>query len=414
MNKIVFIIVIMINNLFGIMINGLEWQDKVINKEKVMNYIEAQNFCVKNKGRLPTINELHELETKKDRLTNKASDYYLSQDRYRVSFFSGKIYKPERANYYFKYYVRCIIEKNDKKNAKSKVVKGYLKNDLTFDVATVVDIIDKDTFLQINLYTNKIEEPKEYENVVLKNIPKLYVPDDKRKIDIINNKTFISFTLNTNVKIKTIKYDNKQIQIVNNQDYLYKTKPIRQKNKYDLEVILQDGKNIIYSCNADECIQKRIIKKKIKVNLIKGYLDDAIAISFDDYDDVISKGTYVVVKNNIIVEPKKYSGGKCQYIPKLGFNKNQRDIKVIPIFDNKRNLLKFKITSKVSLGDILFDNILLKYFVTNNTTRSRKIRDFEKIYSLILKGDNFQEVYECQYYENNQFSCNKKQKDEMK
>jgi len=147
-------------------------------------------------------------------------------------------------------------------------------------------------------------------------------------------------------------------------------------------------------------------------NKFKGYLMEDIAISFDDYDDVITKGTYVVIENNTIIEPKEYKGGKCQNIPKLGFDKVHRNIKIIPIFDNQKNLLKFKITSKVPLRKISFDNIPLKYYKTKNLTRARKIRDFEKTYILKIEGknDKFEEIYSCRFDKTKKVTCRKKEK----
>jgi len=305
MRKIIIALLLIVNSLFGVMINGLDWQDKIWNELLHLNYNDAQEYCIKINAKLPSVNELQDLYNSDKNLKYIKRSDYIANDGTSINFYDG------RKNYGRNlFYVRCIrgIEKytrnikykngdieiahyinkkkdgpytilykngdketgeyvDNKKKIKSftqhKIIKGYLVEDLILILPECDDVIDKDQFIQINLSKSTIELPKGYENITLEKIPKLYIPKDKRKIDIngfikqIHNKDFISFKIKTNLKIKTIQYNKKRLTILNNKDYLYITKPIREKDNTSLEIILEDGSEISYIFNNSKWVKKK-------------------------------------------------------------------------------------------------------------------------------------------------------------
>jgi hypothetical protein len=305
MRKIIIALLLIVNSLFGVMINGLDWQDEIWNEVLHVNYNDAQEYCIKINAKLPSVNELQDLYNSDKNLKYIKRSDYIANDGTSINFYDG------RKNYGRNlFYVRCIrgIEKytrkiknnngdvetahyinkqkdgpytilykngdketgeyvdNEKKIkslTKHKITKGYLVEDLILILPECDDVIDKDQFIQINLSNSTIELPKGYENITLKEIPKLYIPKDKRKIDInasikqIHNKDFISFNIKTNLIIKTIQYNKKRLTILNNQDYLYITKPIREKDNTSLEIILKDGSEISYIFNNSKWVKKK-------------------------------------------------------------------------------------------------------------------------------------------------------------
>lgn len=226
---------------------------------------------------------------------------------------------------------------------------------------------------------------------------------NKSKVNIINNKiehtNYIGRADKESAIYKTDKKNIEGIPRIINQAFNFKF--ISDFNNFELKIPKINTSEINYNELA------------LFGNTINGYLQNNILVFFDGYDEVIKKGTYIKISGNIIIEPKKYKGGICEVSPKLGFfNKEQRSIKVIPLFDNQRSLLKFNITSQVPLGKISLDNIALKYYETKNLTRARKIRDFNKTYILKIDGktDKFEEVYSCKFDENKDVACRKKEK----
>jgi len=280
MKKII-ILLFIINSLYGVIINGINWQDEPDNINLTMYFAQAKKYCNKHNGRLPTISELRNLQYNRSRLKYVSKYSYISKNGDFVNVQTGMISDtPYMTN------VKCIlgdtmikhnngdVEQIEVINGKArssiiphKILKGYLIEDLTISFEEYDDILYKDSFIQINLSNNTIEIPKGYKYKVLKNIPKLYVPVDKREIDInssikkIHNKEFISFTIKTNVKIKEINYDNKKLTILNHEDYLYKTKLIRKKHQAALKIMLDDGSEIIYNCIDKIC------KEKVKLDI---------------------------------------------------------------------------------------------------------------------------------------------------
>jgi len=382
MKKII-VLLFIINSLYGVMINGIDWQDESINESYRLSFIDAKKYCKKKSARLPTVNELSNLQENIFKIRYLEYDYYISSSGKFVNFYDGRVV--DSYSHHFAY-VRCVfknymkngaytiklkngaIEKGTYKNGGKngpftikysngdlikgtytinkmnnaitliykngdilkghfnhgelfgayelkntngytekgtykdgkkngpyqikykngdieignyingkkvknkiiyhKIIKGYLKEDFIITLKDCDDVIYKDTLIEINLNTMKIVEPENYDYIVLKEIPVVYIPKDKREINIessvkhFHNKDFISFLLTTNVKIKSISYNNKNLKITNNQDYLYKTKPIRKKDSYNLKLMLDDGSEIIYKCVDKDCT----LKQKVEID----------------------------------------------------------------------------------------------------------------------------------------------------
>jgi hypothetical protein len=160
--------------------------------------------------------------------------------------------------------------KNDKliksksKYIPAKKLKGYLEDDLIISMPDYDDILEKGEYVEINIDLKKIIIPKGYEAITLEEIPTLSVPADKRKINIkpkivktINqDKKVIKFEISTNIKLKSIKCNNKKLPITNDDDYIYKTKPRAIKNSYELKLISDKNEELIYDCDFNGC-QKR-------------------------------------------------------------------------------------------------------------------------------------------------------------
>jgi len=311
-------------------------------------------------------------------------------------------------------------------------IKGYLKTNWNIETKTKNIYLSKGKYIEYDKH-KRLVKPEKYKGQIFLDKPNLEITPKQRdlKLKVIKDNNKLKFEIETLSTIKNIKFNGVDIPFYKTNDILssIETRKLNnmsfkikhKKDGYVSRWIEPDNVDKYkLTINGDDFgtkftkiyINGKEYKKKLKITPIKGYLNDDIAISFDEYDDVISKGTYVVIKNNIIIEPKEYKGGTCQSIPKLGFDKKYRDIKVTPAFDNQRNLLQFKISSKVPLGDILFDNLPLKYNETNHITRARKIRDFKKTYILKIDGkeDKFKEVYKCQFGNNKTVVCSKKEK----
>ncbi len=239
------------------------------------------------------------------------------------------------------------------------------------------------------------------------------VEDTNLSIDAYHSTCSLNENENKN-KIEVDK-NNNQIRVISDKNFIG-----------NLEITIQVTDN-----DGGTTLSKEIIEVK---QLIKGYLQEDLDVNIidgeDSYEDTISKDTFMVInrKDFQIIEPKEFDLLKLTKIPSLGYHPQQREINLTPIFQRNKNLLSFKLNSKVILKELVFDKrrveILTKEVRISETNISKKhlnyyqsgkkkIRNFSKIYPLILKGKNFQISYECKFDKDKNVSCKQKMKREI-
>jgi len=157
--------------------------------------------------------------------------------------------------------------KNGKEITITEVYQGYLLDDLKLSNKDIDIFIDKNTFMKIGKYGDKFKiiEPKEYNNSFLEKKPELYIPADKREITIkqvigkYKTKDTISFEIASNIKIKSIDYNDKfDLKIIANKNFNYKTKPIIiNKESFSLKLNLEDGTVLKYDCIKNQDCKKQ-------------------------------------------------------------------------------------------------------------------------------------------------------------
>jgi len=195
-----------------------------------------------------------------------------------------------------------------------------------------------------------------------------------------------------------------------------------------------NDKNSLYTrCvrdNNEGVTSSNVIIKIIAINTKRGYLQNNLEIEINDngdiYDDTILKNSFMVIntENYQIIEPEEFNSVTLQKMPYLGYNPQQREIKLTPDFQRDKNLLSFELSAKVVLTDFKLGNYKSEVLKVDNSkssknylnyyqSRKKKIKDFSKIYALILKGKDFQISYECQFDKDKNVSCKQKMKMEI-
>jgi len=202
---------------------------------------------------------------KDDKADGKGTIIWANDDKYVGEFKDndrtgqGTFTRSDGSQYSGKFEKGKIIDKSF-----IKKLKGYLVSDLVIPMKEYDDILYKGTYIELNMKNKTIIIPKGYENITLKKFPKLSVPADKREITIIptviktiRDKKIIGFKIETNIKLETIKCDDKELVLTTKTNYTYISKPRAVRAKYSLKLITKKGAVLVYDCDENSCHSRK-------------------------------------------------------------------------------------------------------------------------------------------------------------
>jgi len=141
------------------------------------------------------------------------------------------------------------------------LLKGYTKNPIKFwNKDGEQEIVNKNTYMIFDKVTNKIVKPDEYKGVELKSNPELAIKKEQRKIVVSpkittkGNKRYISFRIVSNGVLKSLKFDNVDMNILSYDPSSYTTSERRIRNKKSVYPLIIEGNNyaLNYECKRDD------------------------------------------------------------------------------------------------------------------------------------------------------------------